>query len=147
MDMSWKCLPIRIQMFTGFLPLWCGIASQEQADELVRVNYLADDRLLAKWGVRSLSSKESMYSLAFSSNPSNWLGPIWIIVNYFAWKALQRYGYQKEANALADKTLHLLSRDLEVNGSLNEYYHPDDGAALSHKGFLDWNLLVLEMIE
>jgi len=39
-----------------------------------------------------------------------------------------------------------LSRDLEVNGSLNEYYHPDTGAALSHKGFLDWNLLVLEMI-
>jgi hypothetical protein len=39
-----------------------------------------------------------------------------------------------------------LSRDLEANGSLNEYYHPDTGAALSHKGFLDWNLLVLEMI-
>ena len=47
---------------------------------------------------------------------------------------------------LADKTLLLLSRDLEANGSLNEYYHPDTGAALSHKGFIDWNLLVLEMI-
>jgi putative isomerase len=59
---------------------------------------------------------------------------------------LQRYGYRKEAYALAEKTLLLLSRDLERNGSLNEYYHPDTGAALSHKGFLDWNLLVLEMI-
>jgi len=29
---------------------------------------------------------------------------------------------------------------------LNEYYHPDTGTALSHKGFMDWNLLVLEMI-
>jgi len=29
--------------------------------------------------------------------------------------------------------------------SLNEYYHPDTGAALSHKGFMDWNLLALEM--
>jgi putative isomerase len=54
MDMSWKCLPMRIQMFTGFLPLWCGIASQAQADELVKINYLADDRLCARWGfVRS----------------------------------------------------------------------------------------------
>ena len=87
-----------------------------------------------------------MYSLEFSSNPSNWLGPVWIMVNYFVWKALQRYGYKKEADVLADKTLLLLSRDLEVNGSLNEYYHPDTGAALSHKGFIDWNLLVLEMI-
>ena len=146
MDMSWKALPLRIQMFTGFLPLWCGIASQTQADELVKNNHLADDRLCARWGVRSLSSRESMYSLAFSSNPSNWLGPVWIIVNYFAWKGLQRYGFHKEAAALADKTISLLASDLKVNGSLNEYYHPDTGAALSHKGFMDWNLLVLEMI-
>jgi putative isomerase len=145
MDMSWKSLPIRIQMFTGFLPLWCGIASQAQAAELVKVNYAADDRLNARCGIRSLSSRESMYSLAFSSNPSNWLGPVWIIVNYLTWKGLQRYGFQKEAAALADKTIALLANDLKVNGSLNEYYHPDTGAALSHKGFMDWNLLVLEM--
>jgi putative isomerase len=146
MDMSWKCLPTRVQMFTGFLPLWCGIAPQENAQKLVSTNYLADDRLSAQWGARSLSSRETMYSLEFSSNPSNWLGPVWIIVNYFVWKALQRYGYKKEADVLADKTILLLSRDLEANGSLNEYYHPDTGAALSHKGFIDWNLLVLEMI-
>jgi len=146
MDMSWKCLPARIQMFTGFLPLWCGIAPQQNAQKLITTNYLADDRLCAQWGARSLSSLETMYSLKFSSNPSNWLGPVWIIVNYFVWKALQRYGYKREADALADKTILLLSRDLETNGSLNEYYHPDTGAALSHKGFMDWNLLVLEMI-
>jgi putative isomerase len=146
MDMSWKSLPLRIQMFTGFLPLWCGIASQTQAGELVKINYLADDRLCARWGVRSLSSRESMYSVAFSSNPSNWLGPVWIIVNYFAWKGLKRYGFHKEAADLGDKTIALLASDLKVNGSLNEYYHPDTGAALSHKGFMDWNLLVLEMI-
>jgi putative isomerase len=146
MNMSWGCLPMRIQMFTGFLPLWCGIAPQQNAQKLVSTNYLADDRLCARWGARSLSVRETMYSLEFSSNPSNWLGPVWIIVNYFVWKALERYGYKKEADALADKTLLLLSMDLEANGSLNEYYHPDTGAALSHKGFMDWNLLVLEMI-
>ncbi|MGA2728610.1 MAG: trehalase family glycosidase [Terracidiphilus sp.] len=146
MDMSWRCLPMRIQMFTGFLPLWCGIASQQNAEKLVGTNYLADDRLCAQWGARSLSSRETMYSLEFSSNPSNWLGPIWIIVNYFVWKALQRYGYKREADALSDKTLLLLARDLETNGSLNEYYHPDTGTALSYRGFMDWNLLVLEMI-
>jgi putative isomerase len=146
MDMSWNSLPLRIQMFTGFLPLWCGIASQAQAAELVKINYVADDRLRARWGVRSLSSRESMYSMAFSSNPSNWLGPVWIIVNYFVWKGLQRYGFQPEARSLADKTLALLAADLKLNGSLNEYYHPDTGAALSHKGFMDWNLLVSEMV-
>jgi putative isomerase len=29
---------------------------------------------------------------------------------------------------------------------MNEYYHPDSGQPLSHKGFVDWNLLALEML-
>ena len=146
MDMSWHCLPLRVQVFTGFLPLWCGLATSDQAKGLVRTNYLADDRFRGGWGVRSLSSKESMYCMDFSSNPSNWLGPVWIIVNYFVWKGLKDFGFQDEAGRLADKTLRLLSTDLARNGSLNEYYHPDTGMALSHKGFMDWNLLVLEMM-
>jgi putative isomerase len=146
MDMSWHCLPLRIQTFTGFLPLWCGLATPDQAKALVQVNYLADDRFRGNWGVRSLSSKESMYCLDFSSNPSNWLGPVWIIVNYFVWKGLKDFGFTDEAGKLADQTLRLLSTDLARNGSLNEYYHPDTGMALSHKGFMDWNLLVLEMM-
>jgi len=146
MDMSWQCLPLRVQTFTGFLPLWCGLATPDQAKALVQTNYLADDRFCGDWGVRSLSSKESMYCMNFSSNPSNWLGPVWIIVNYFVWKGLKNFGFQDEAGKLADKTLRLLATDLATNGSLNEYYHPDTGMALSHKGFMDWNLLVLEMI-
>jgi putative isomerase len=86
-----------------------------------------------------------MYSLAASSNPSNWLGPVWIIANYFAWSGLRRYGFTHEAEALAAATTQLLAQDLRANGSLNEYYDPDTGKALSHKGFMDWNLLVLEM--
>lgn len=146
MDMSWQCLPLRVQTFTRFLPLWCGVAAPEQAQALVQTNYLADDRFRGNWGVRSLSSKESMYCMDFSSDPSNWLGPVWIIVNYFVWKGLKDSGFQAEASELADKTLRLLSTDLATNGSLNEYYHPDTGQALSHKGFMDWNLLVMEMM-
>lgn len=146
MDMSWHCLPLRLQVFTGFLPLWCGLATPEQAKALIQTNYLTDDRLCGNFGVRSLSSKEAMYCMDRSGNPSNWLGPVWIIVNYFVWKGLKHSGFDDEAGKLADKTLRLLSTDLARNGSLNEYYHPDTGMALSHKGFMDWNLLVLEMM-
>src|ERR1700733_6506948 len=105
MDMSWRCLPIRIQMFTGFLPLWCGIAPQQNAQQLVRTNYVADDRLRSRWGARSLSNRETMYSMDFSSNPSNWLGPVWIIVNYIVWKGLKNSGFHDAESDLADKTL------------------------------------------
>jgi putative isomerase len=59
---------------------------------------------------------------------------------------LVNYQYKDDAAELASRTLALLAKDLTSSGSLNEYYHPDTGAALSHKGFMDWNLLVLEMI-
>jgi putative isomerase len=39
------------------------------------------------------------------------------------WRALEHYGYEKEADALGDKTIRLLSSDLEIDGSLNKYYN------------------------
>jgi len=146
MDTSWKTVPLRFQEFTGFLPLWCGLAKREQMDAMIRRNWTSDDRLNAAFGVRTLSKLEPMYTLAFSSNPSNWLGPVWIIANWFVWQAFKANGYDALAADIAAKTVRLLSDDLANNGSLNEYYHPDTGAALSHKGFMDWNLLVLEMM-
>jgi putative isomerase len=147
MAMSWSTIPLRIQMFTGFLPMWCGVASKDHANDLVQLHYENDKTFHAKAGVRSLSKLETMYTLDFSSNPSNWLGPTWIVVNYLVWKGLRGYGFAAQAAELADKTLGLLANDLAANGSLNEYYHPDEARALSHKGFMDWNLLVLEMFE
>ncbi|MDR3722997.1 MAG: trehalase family glycosidase [Terracidiphilus sp.] len=146
MDMQWQALPLRIQMFTGFLPMWCGLATKAQAEDLVRLHFANRASFHGAYGVRSLSAQEQMYSLAFSSNPSNWLGPVWIIVNYLVWKGLVDYGYAAEARELAGVTVRMLAADLKQRGSLNEYYHPDTGASLSHAGFLDWNLLVAEMM-
>lgn len=146
MATSWTTLPLRLQVFTGFLPMWCGVATQEQATAMVERNWVADDRLRANHGVRTLSNRETMYSLEFTSNPSNWLGPVWIVSNYFVWRALKSYGFFALADEMADKTLHLLAGSLRTDGSLNEYYHPETGQPLSHKGFMNWNLLALEMI-
>jgi putative isomerase len=112
---------------------------------MLDANYFSDHRFRADAGVRSLSNMEPMYALDFSSAPSNWLGPVWIIANYFVWKGLKKYGYTEAAAELADKTIQTLAADLARNGSLDEYYHPDTGAPLSHHGFLDWNMLVMEM--
>lgn len=144
MAMSWRCLPLRIQMFTGFLPLWCGLAGREQARAL-RAHASDPGSFEAAAGVRTLSARETMYELVASGNPSDWLGPIWIVSNYLVWKGLSDYGFAAQAGALRDRTLRLLAADLASSGSLNEYYHPDTGAPLSHRGFIDWNLLALEM--
>lgn len=144
MDMSWQTIPLRIQTFTGFLPLWCGLATKAQAADLL-THYRNPKTFYAKGGVRSLSASETMYELKASSNPSDWLGPVWIIVNYLVWKGLSDYGFSNDAKALAARTVDMLARDLGTSGSLNEYYHPDTAQPMSHKGFMDWNLLALEM--
>lgn len=145
MPMEWQSLHIRIQSFTGFLPLWCGAATQAQADAMLE-HALNPDTFYAAFGIRSLALNEPMFSLAQSNNPSNWLGPIWIVANYFIWSGLRRYGYAEQATDLARRTLDLLERDLRSNGDLHEYYHPDTGAPLMNKGFLSWNYLACEML-
>lgn len=145
MPMSWESLPLRLQTFTGFLPMWAGIATEDQSRALA--GHLRDEHGIgARYGVRTLSAIEPMYSLAASSNPSNWLGPVWIIANYLTWSGLARAGLREQAEAIAAVTISMLARDLRRSGSLNEYYHPDSGEPLSHAGFMDWNLLVLEML-
>jgi putative isomerase len=50
------------------------------------------------------------------------------------------------AKELAEKTMGLFAIDIEKNGLVNEQCHPDTGEALSHKGFMNWNMLVMEMM-
>ncbi|MFZ4778989.1 MAG: MGH1-like glycoside hydrolase domain-containing protein [Terrimicrobiaceae bacterium] len=146
MDISWETLPLKIKMFTGFLPMWCGIASDEQARRLVEEHLRNEKEFCAPWGLRSMSESERMYEPATdSANPSNWLGPVWIVASYMVYEALIRYGYHADADELANKTRAVLENDLQKTGALHECYHPDTGAPNFNAGFLSWNVLALLM--
>lgn len=144
MPMGWDKLPVRIQSFTGFLPLWCGAFGPDQACGLIE-HLATAGTFNARFGVRTLSAREPMFSLAASCNPSNWLGPVWILANFLVWSGLRRAGARRQADDLAAATVHLLAQDLRRSGDLHEYYHPDTGRGLMNRGFLSWNLLAVEM--
>lgn len=147
MDMSWKTLPLKVKVFTGFLPLWSGMATSEQAGILVEKHLRNPDEFQARYGIRSLSKSESMYDPATdSANPSNWLGPIWIVANYMVAEGLKRYGFQEDAARVTEKIVTLLGEDLHRHGELHECYHPDTGEPNFNGGFLSWNVLVGAMI-
>lgn len=142
---SWASIPLRIDGWSSFLPLWAGLASDEQAARMVE--RIRDTRTFqATYGVRTLSRLEKMYNLGASNNPSNWLGPVWGISNYLVFRGLVKYGFDDDARALAEKTVRLFGRDLEATGGLHEYYHPDSGDPIMTKGFQNWNFLVLNML-
>lgn len=143
---QWNTLIQRIGVWSGFLALWSGIATPEQAERIVREHFRNKDTFGAPYGVRSLSKQEKMYTIVASGNPSSWLGPIWGIVNYMTFRGLVKYGYDDDARSLAEQTITLFGRDLERFGALHEYYQPENGEPILNRGFQNWNFLVLNMI-
>ncbi len=142
----WNCLIQRIDVWTGMMPLWNGIATNEQAERIVK-KYLDDRTFYAPYGIRSLSKLEKMYTVRISGNPSCWLGPIWGIANYMTFLGLLNYGYTELAKEICEKTIEMFGKDIEENGEMHEYYDPETGKGVHNKGFQSWNLLVVNMIK
>jgi putative isomerase len=142
---TYDCLIQRLSVWSGFMAMWAGIATKEQAEMIVRKQFHDTASFNAPAGIRSLSPLEKMYDARASGNPSSWQGPVWINVNYLVFRGLVNYGFTEEAKELAEKTVLLLGRDFERFGALHEYYLPDNGEPVLNKGFQNWNFLVLNM--
>lgn len=142
----WKTLPIKIRSWSSLIPLYAGIPNSEQA-EYLRNHCLDKNTFYSSGGITSLAMDEKMFNLEPTNNPSNWLGPIWIVAQYIVFRGLMNYGYTKEALELCDKIILLIGRDIEKTGTLHEFYHPMSGEPIMNGGFLNWNILVLNMID
>ncbi len=143
---DYDCLIMRIGVWSGFMALWAGIATEDQAARVVEEHYRNERTFKAPFGVRTLSKMEKMYNLRASGNPSSWLGPIWGIANYLTFRGLVNYGFTQDATDLAEKTVRLFGGDLQRFGALHEYYQPENGEPILNRGFQNWNYLVLNMI-
>ena len=143
---DYPCLVQRLGSWSGFMALWAGIATAEQAQRMVKENLLNERTFWAPYGVRTLSRLEKMYNLRATHNPSNWQGPIWGISNYMVFRGLVDYGFRHEARQLAEKTIALFGKDLQQHGVLHEYYNPETGEPIINPGFQNWNYLVLNML-
>ncbi len=142
----WKTLPIKIRTWSGFLPMAVGIASKEQARELVR-HWKDDSTFYSPYGIATLAKDEKMFDLSVTNNPSNWLGPVWLVANYLVFSGFLRYGFVDEAREMCRNTLTLLGEDLEKTGELHEYYNPYNGEPIMNAGFVNWNMLALNMVD
>lgn len=142
----WKTLPIKVRVWSSFIPMYAKIATEEQAEELVK-HIFDEETFRSDYGVTTLAKDEKMFDLSVTNNPSNWLGPIWLVANYVVFRGLMNYGYRKEAELICEETLELLGRDLEKTGSLHEYYNPFTGEPIMNGGFVNWNILALNMVD
>ncbi len=142
---TYHCLIQRFSVWSGFMAMWSGSATREQAAFMVERHFHDTTSFNSAAGIRSLSPLEKMYDTRGSGNPSSWQGPVWINVNYLVFRGLINYGYEDEARELAEKTILLLGRDIERFGAMHEYYLPENGEPVLNRGFQNWNFLVLNM--
>ena len=123
----------------GFLPLWAGIASEEQVKKLV--DKLTDpDKFWRNYGVPSLSASDSYY------NPKGyWNGPVWVEWDFLIVHGLLKYGYKDLARELVDRVSANMVAQLQKDHQLWEFYSPDDQWAGYHKQYI-WAGIINRML-
>lgn len=118
---------------TSFFPLWAKIATQEQADSMVKEHL---PKLVCLGGIAGCSQK----TLAEVENdqmqrqwdfPNGW-PPHQIII----WQGLQNYGYHDKAQELIYRWLWMITKNAcDYNGTVPEKY---DVVLASHKVFAEY---------
>ncbi|NMA43257.1 MAG: hypothetical protein GX946_07730 [Oligosphaeraceae bacterium] len=141
LETFWHCLKFNVLTWSSVLPFWSGMGDSKQFRDYWNAN-ITSERLLGQFGFRSLSADEPMYTPEIKrGNPSNWLGPVWILANFIMWETLKQRGWINEANDIARTIIDMLFNDLENNGCFHEYYSPETGKGVENPHFLSWNAL------
>lgn len=130
---------LKRQEIIGFLPLWAGVANQEQSNYLVE--QLTDtDKFWRNYGVPTLSAEDPYY------DPMGyWNGPVWVQWEYLIFRGLLDYGFVAQAESLAAKVFDNVIYQLKKNHWFWELYCPDYYAAGHHRAYI-WTCLVARMI-
>jgi putative isomerase len=128
----------------GWIPLWAGIATDEQA-AAIRTMMVDTSRFNSKVPLPTLHFSHSKF------NPRNgyWRGPVWLDQFYFGIKGLTNYGYDKEASMLVEKLLKNAEGLAGSPAPIRENYHPVTGEGLNARHF-SWSaahILMMSQME
>ena len=118
---------------TTFTPLWCNIASLEQAKAIVK-NALP---LLKEKGGIAGSTKASRGDITNERPARQWDYPNgWAPHQMMIWKGLLNYGYNQEAQEIISRWLFMITKNaVDYNGTIPEKY---DVVEATHKVFAEY---------
>jgi alpha,alpha-trehalase len=118
---------------TTLLPLWCGMASKEQAEKLV---HKAVPILKEKGGIAG-STKESVGEISENRPQRQWDYPNgWAPHQMMIWKGLIQYGFEDIAQELIYRWLFMITKNaVDYNGTIPEKY---DVVEATHKVFAEY---------
>jgi neutral trehalase len=129
---------IRVKSVAGFFPLWAGVATPAQARRLVREHLFNEKEFWLAYPVATYAKTEPDFYEGTTKGECNWRGNSWIPSNYMIFHGLIKYGYDKEARELADRTYKMV---LDMNPVTREYYDSETGQGYGMNPFWGWSSL------
>ena len=123
----------------GWIPLYAGVASPEQAESVLR-------KMMDPTCFNTAIPLPTIVVNNRAFNPQNgyWRGPVWLDQFYFGIEGLKRYGYYKEAEMFKAKLLEN-AVGLYNDSPLFENYHPLTGQGLNARNF-SWSAAHILML-
>jgi glycogen debranching enzyme len=122
------------------MPLYAAAPDERQALRLFDEALWAPSRFgpapEAPWAVTTVSRSSPDFDAR-----RYWRGPIWININWFLVRGLERLGLASEAERLRSLTLRLVKAS-----GFSEYYHPSTGAPLGSPEFSWSAALTLDLL-
>ncbi|HSG07312.1 MAG TPA: trehalase family glycosidase [Longimicrobiales bacterium] len=131
--------PIRVQGPEGWIPLWAGVATDEQARRVAAV-MMDPEKFFSLVPLPTLSMARSEFDPA----DGYWRGPVWLDQAYFGVRGLERYGFMDEGDALRARLLDAPA-GLTGQGPIFENYDPRTGEGLNAPHF-SWSAAHLLML-
>ena len=121
--------PIAVEGPEGWIPLWAGIATKEQASAVSKV-MMNEHKFNTKVPLPTLTADHPK----FDPLKGYWRGPVWLDQFYFGITGLRKYGYQQQADELISKFMNNAEGLLE-DKPIHETYHPITGKGLNAINF------------
>lgn len=122
----------------GWIPLWAGVATPEQAERVKEV-VTDTDKFATYIPFPTVAADDPGFRTGY------WRGPVWLDQAYFGVKALKRYGFGEEADTFTRQLFDRLDGLKNAQGSIRENYDPIDGKGLRVNHF-SWSAAHLLML-
>jgi hypothetical protein len=116
--------------YSGLVPLIAGVVPSSRMPAVLAK--LRDESMfLSPGGIRSLSADSSLYLPAHADRGvnANWLGPVWVPMNYLLVRALAEVD-PFFANDLRGRVVSMVEADWQATGRLSEFFDGDTNEGL-----------------
>jgi hypothetical protein len=125
---------------TNFYPMLAKVATQKQSEIMMQKQYFNPSKFYGEYVIPSISRDDP----AFKDN-SYWRGRIWAPMNFLVYLGMRNYDLPEARKDMVEKSMTLLMKSWEENGSVFENYNSVTGRGddkVSADPFYHWGALL-----